>query len=107
MGAILEPDRAKFVRSTAVVSRLIADETLVVPIRSGVGDLDSIYSLNPVGADLWRMLENEISVEEMCAWVTEHYEVTEEQALGDIREFVGELVETGLVTSVAQPVAAR
>jgi hypothetical protein len=37
----------------------------------------------------------------MCAWVTEHYEVTEEQALGDIQEFVGELVGTGLVTAVA------
>lgn len=88
-------------RSTAVVSRLIADETLVVPIRSGVGDLDAIYSFNPLGTDLWALLEKEVSLEEMCAWVTEHYEVTEERALGDIREFVGELVGTGLVTSVA------
>ena len=102
----MEADRAKYVRSTAVVSRLIADETLVVPIRSGVGDLDSIYSLNPVGADIWRMLQNEISLEEMCAWVTENYEVSEEQALVDIREFVGELVGTGLVRQVPEPVLA-
>ncbi|HYL86033.1 MAG TPA: PqqD family protein [Candidatus Angelobacter sp.] len=88
-------------RSTAVVSRLIADETLVVPIRSGVGDLDAIYSFNSLGSDLWSLLEKEVSVEEMCSWVIEHYEVTEEQALGDIRVFVGELVGTGLVTSVA------
>jgi hypothetical protein len=101
MGAILETDKAKYVRSTAVVSRLIADETLVVPIRSGVGDLDSIYSFNALGSDLWALLEKEISLEEMCAWVTKHYEVAEEQALGDIREFVGELVGTGLVTSIA------
>ena len=97
----MEADKAKYVRSTAVVSRLIADETLVVPIRSGVGDLDAIYSFNPLGSDLWALLEKEVSVEEMCVWVTEHYEVTQEQAMGDIHEFVGELVGTGLVTSVA------
>lgn len=97
----MEESKERYVRSTAVVSRLIADETLVVPIRSGVGDLDAIYSFNSLGTDLWGLLEKEVSLEEMCAWVTEHYEVTEEQALGDIQEFVGELVGTGLVTAVA------
>ena len=101
----MEADRAKYVRSTAVVSRMIADETLVVPIRNDVGNLDSIYSFNPLGSDLWKLLEEEISLEEMCAWVTEHYEVTTEQALGDIREFVGELVGTGLVSITSSPAA--
>ena len=95
----MEIDKAKYVRSTAVVSRLIANETLVVPIRSGVGDLDAIYSFNSLGTDLWTLLEKEVSLEEMCAWAIEHYEVTEEQALGDIREFVDELVGTGLRSS--------
>ena len=99
---MLDIEKTKYVRSTEVVSRLIADETLVVPIRGGVGDLDSIYSFNPVGSDIWELLEKEVSVEEMCAWVTKHYEVTEDQALGDIREFLRELVGSGLVTSVAE-----
>ncbi|HXY23339.1 MAG TPA: PqqD family protein [Candidatus Acidoferrum sp.] len=81
---------------------MIADETLVVPIRGGVGDLDSIYSFNPVGSDIWGLLEKEATLEELCAWVTDHYEVTEEQASGDIREFLGELVGSGLVHSVAE-----
>lgn len=97
-----ESEKSKYVRSTAVVSRLIADETLVVPIRGSVGDLDSIFSFNPLGSDLWRLMEKEVSVGEMCAWVTEHYEVTHERALGDIQEFVGELVGSGLVTAVTQ-----
>jgi hypothetical protein len=97
---MLDMEKTKYVRSTAVVSRLIADETLVVPIRGGVGDLDSIYSFNSVGSDIWSLLEKEVTVEEICAWVTEHYEVTEEQALNDICEFVGELVGSGLVSSV-------
>jgi len=99
---MLQIEKTKYVRSTGVVSRLIADETLVVPIRGGVGDLDSIYSFNPVGSDIWGLLEKETTVEQLCAWVTEHYEVTEEQAMGDIREFLGELVGSGLVHSVVE-----
>jgi hypothetical protein len=101
-----EVGREKYLRSSAVVSRVIADETLVVPIRGGAGDLDSIFSFNPLGSDLWSLLEKEMSVEEMTAWVTDRYEVSEEQALGDIREFVGELLGAGLVTSVTQPLAS-
>jgi Coenzyme PQQ synthesis protein D (PqqD) len=101
-----EVGRERYLRSSAVVSRVIADETLVVPIRGGAGDLDSIFSFNPLGSDLWKLLENEISLGEMTSWVTGHYEVSDERALGDIREFVGELLGAGLVTSVAQPLVS-
>lgn len=32
-----------YIRSDSVVSRVIAGETLIVPVRKGVGDLASIY----------------------------------------------------------------
>jgi len=99
-----EVGRERYLRSSAVVSRQIADETLVVPIRGGAGDLNSIFSFNPIGSDLWNLLEKEVSVDEMTSWVTDHYEVSEQQALGDIREFVSELIGAGLVTSVTQNV---
>jgi hypothetical protein len=100
-----EVGREKYLRSSKVVSREIADETLVVPIRGGAGDLNSIFSFNPIGSDLWNLLEKEVSVEEMTSWVTDHYDVREEQALGDIREFVGELLGAGLVT-VSKPLVS-
>jgi hypothetical protein len=97
-----EIGREKYLRSTGVVSRKIADETLLVPIRGGVGDLDSIFSCNPLGSDLWNLLEKANSVDELASWVTEHYDVTQEQALADIQDFVSELMGAGLVTSVKQ-----
>src|SRR5271169_1715178 len=39
-------------RNTAIVSREVAGETIVVPICRGVGDLDSVYTFNPVGRSL-------------------------------------------------------
>jgi len=87
-------------RSTAIVSRDVAGETIVVPICRGVGDLDSVYTFNPVGRSLWRLLENGQSVEELANWVATHYEVDEQQAVADVQSYLSELQEIGLVRTV-------
>lgn len=89
-----------FVRNKSVVSRKIEDETLVVPIRGGVGDLDSIYSLNALGAELWELLEKEMTADDMTRWVVDQYEVTYERAQTDIGDFLKELLAMGLVFPV-------
>ena len=93
--ALLSVER--YVRSSRVVSREVGGETLVVPIRGGVGDLDSIFSFNALGSDLWQLLSAGSSIEEMVSWVVERYEVTVEQASSDIQAFVGELSASGLI----------
>ena len=82
-----------------MVSREIAGETLVVPIRGGVGDLDSVYTFNELGARLWLLLEQGKTIEELAGWVRERYNVTPEQALADVARFVSELREERLVRS--------
>ena len=87
-------------RNTAIVSREVAGETIVVPICRGVGDLDSVYTFNPVGRGLWRLLENGLSAEELANWVARHYEVDAKQALLDVQSYLAELQEIGLVRTV-------
>jgi hypothetical protein len=87
-------------RNTAIVSREVAGETIVVPICRGVGDLDSVYTFNPVGRSLWRLLENGHSVEELADWVATHYEVDPKQAIVDVQSYLSELQEIGLVRTV-------
>lgn len=86
-------------RSEAVVSRDIAGETLAVPIRRGVGDLDSVYTFNELGARLWLMLEQGRTTEELADWVRMNYRVSAEQAFADVARFVAELHEERLVRS--------
>ncbi|HMD08241.1 MAG TPA: PqqD family protein [Candidatus Acidoferrum sp.] len=87
-------------RNSAIVSREVAGETIVVPICRGVGDLDSVYTFNPVGRSLWRLLEDELSAEELANWVATHYEVDAKQALLDVQSYLAELQEIGLVRTV-------
>ena len=87
----------RFARSTAIVSREVAGETLVVPICKGVGDLDSVYTFNPVGKGLWQLLERGSTVDELAKWVATHYDVDSKQAFADVQSYLAELQKIGLI----------
>ena len=86
-----------YVRSDSVVSRVIAGETLVVPVRGSVGDLASIYSLNAVGSTIWQALEQPKEVDELAGLVESEYQVSTRQARQDVLRFLGEMRAAGLV----------
>jgi len=86
-----------FVRSQSVVSRVVAGETLIVPVRGKVGDLASIYSFNGAGSLIWKLLESPKTLAELAAAVAQEYEVEPAQAERDVTAFVGEMKGVGLV----------
>jgi len=84
-------------RSSNVVSRVVADEALVVPIRGGAGDLDSIYTFNDAGTQLWAMIQSGNSAAELARYLKERYGIEEQQAESDAASFLRELAEEGLI----------
>jgi hypothetical protein len=86
-----------FVRSQAVVARVIAGETLIVPVRGKVGDLASIYQFNGTGSLIWQLLEAPRTVNELANAVAREYEVEPAQAEHDVAKFVEEMKAVGLV----------
>jgi hypothetical protein len=93
--------KQNFVRSQSVVARVIAGETLIVPVRAKVGDLASIYSFNGTGSLIWKMLESPRTVAELASAVAQEYEVDSAQAEKDVAEFLGEMQGVGLVEVAA------
>ena|ERR1700690_2139165 len=94
-------DNARYIRNREVVSRQIEGELIIVPIRSGVGDLNSLYTLNSVGSVLWEYMTESHTFAEMVCRVCEEFDVTTIQAREDIEDFLNSLVEEKLVQSVA------
>jgi len=92
------------VRSESVVARVVAGETLIVPVRAKVGDLASIYSFNGTGTLIWKLLTSPRSVAELTAAVAQEYEVDPAQAENDVANFVNEMKAVCLV-EVPSPVA--
>ena len=89
-----------YVRSDSVVSRVIAGETLIVPIRKGVGDLASIYSLNPVATTIWEAISHPRSKSEIVQVIAREFEAESAQIERDVEAFLVEMEGVGLVTEV-------
>lgn len=85
------------IRTQSVVSRVVAGETLIVPVRAQVGDLASIYSFNRTGSLIWKLLKSARTVSELSAAMAREYDVDPAQAERDVTEFVSEMKAVGLV----------
>ncbi len=95
-----------FVQSQAVVARVVAGETLIVPVRAKVGDLSSIYKFNGTGTLIWKLLQQPRTVTEIAVAVAQQYDVELSQAEIDVTGFINEMQSVGLVeVPVALPMA--
>lgn len=84
-----------FDKSPNIVSRKIADEVILVPIRQNVGDLESIYTLNEVGVFIWELLDGKRKAKEIKEMIAEAFDVSPEEAEKDLIEFLLKLEKIG------------
>jgi len=89
-----------FRKSSNVVSRVVANEAIAVPIRRGAADLDSIFTFNEAGTSLWAMLEEKRSSAEMSEFLRREYGLSAEQAAADTQAFIDNLAAAGLIETV-------
>jgi len=78
-------------------TRKIGDETIVVPVRARVADLESIYTFNEAGGAIWALVDGERDVADIARSLAAEFDVAEETALADVRRFLAGLEDEGLV----------
>jgi len=93
---------ATYARDPDFVSRRIADEVLVLPIRKNLGDLESIYTLNEVGARIWELLDGRRTLREIRDVIVGEYQVTDQEATVDLETFVEHLTAIGALAAPAR-----
>jgi hypothetical protein len=86
-----------FIKKRDLVTRSILGETIVVPVRTNVGDLDAIYTLNEVGSVIWHLLDGKSSVGQIIEAICREYEVASEEATRGTVDFLESLENAGLV----------
>ena len=84
-------------RSDGFVSRDFGGETIVVPVRAGVANLEAIFTLNGVGTTIWALIDGKRSVGEIARAVTAEFDVPEAEAEADVAAYVELLASKGLV----------
>ena len=90
-------ENACFSQAQDLVARSIGGETLIVPVRNRVGDLDAIYSLDTVSSMIWGLIDGQTSLGQVLNAVCDAYDVDPEQAANDIAEFLSSLESAGLI----------
>lgn len=79
------------------VLREIMDEFILVPVGEAMLSLKGMFALNPVGAEIWKMLEKECNGEEIIQMILGTFEVDEKTAREDLDAFISELSYMGLI----------
>jgi hypothetical protein len=84
-------------KAEKIVSRTVAGERLLVPIRGKLADMQRIFAMNPVAAFLWDELDGTKGTEDLVAALCARFAVGPDAARRDVEEFVGELTRAGLI----------
>jgi hypothetical protein len=81
----------RYKQASSIVSREIAGETILVPIRQNVGDLENIFTLNETAALAWGLMDGDHTLAEIQRVVEQHYDVATLQAQQDLLDLIEEL----------------
>ncbi len=76
-----------------MILRQIGADIILVPVGNAIKDHNGFFMLTESAFFLWNNLHECSSVEELAKKLFDEYEVTEEQALADTKDFIDKLVE--------------
>ncbi len=80
-----------------LILREIAGSWIIVPVAEMVVEFNGLMNLNESGAFLWKKLAEGAEMDELLSGLLSEYDIDEETAKADIQEFVGQLMEKGLL----------
>jgi hypothetical protein len=63
--------------------------------------MEAVYTFNGLGAQLWHSLEQSRTEEDLIALVMQNFNVTAGVAESDVRAFLADLKQTGLLVTSA------
>jgi len=86
-----------YTKDNDLVTRDVAGETIIVPIKNKVGDLNSIFTLNEIGTVIWGLIDGKKIVSQIAEEICTTYDVAPEEARKDAVDFLKSLEEARLI----------
>jgi len=85
-------------RSPEAAWRVIEGEALIITPRES-----TLHSLNPVGTSIWEHADGRTRVSEIVDAITEEFDVDRARAEEDVKEFLQQLLEQGIIKISDEP----
>ena len=80
-----------------LIKRTLAKDTVLVPVGKTIYDSNGLFILNGAGAFVWDHLETAETEEDLLQRFLEEYEITEDVARQDLRDFMDKLRDMGIL----------
>jgi hypothetical protein len=90
----------RFQIDPSIITRQIADEVILVPVRANGQDMNSIYTLNVTAARAWDLFQNGKTLGEVQSQLVIEFCVEMEQAWNDLVELVENLEKIGALSEI-------
>lgn len=81
-----------YIRNNETISGRLHDELVMMDIQKG-----KYFSLNHVATQIWDMLEQPLSLEEVCSRLTEEFDIDSDQCRKEVALHLDEMQKLGLV----------
>ena len=88
-------------RDPSIISRKIADEVILVPIRHKVGEIDCLYALNEVGARIWELIDGQRPLKTVRDMLVAEFDVSENEAEEDLLTLIEQLKQIKAIQEVS------
>ncbi len=75
-----------------VLARQVGEETVILHLEKG-----AYFGLDPIGARIWQLLAEDITLAEVCDAIEREYEAPRAEIEHDLLSLVDELLAQGLV----------
>lgn len=84
----------KYSRNTKTISGKLHDELVMMDPDRG-----KYFALNPVATRIWDILDQPREIRQICSVLITEYEVSEDQCIREVSEYIDEMIRLGLVFS--------
>lgn len=74
-----------------MVTRVIDDETILLPIYKTSKEMDCIYTLNKVATRIWKLIDSKKTIEQIKKLVLKEFDATPEEIDQEMVKFLKEL----------------
>jgi hypothetical protein len=92
-----------YVPSEDVVAREVEGELIIVPLVSGIGDIeDELYTMNETGKAIWDRLDGKRTLRDVIKGLSDEFEASSEQIERDVIGLVKELVKRRMLVEASR-----
>lgn len=82
-----------YAHKSQFAARTVGNEKVLVPLKKSIAQMNSMYTLNEVGAFIWDSIYEQTTSDELVSAIVDEFEIDSETARRDVAQFIQNMQE--------------